>query len=717
MPAVPKFQWPQGEPQFEVMWRSVTEALSGNGIDADGDFEVTATANSMEISVAAGTMHYLGNSYSLGSAQTFTLSAADGTYDRWDTVFFDTDHANGGTNATAGVHTGTADANPEPPDITGDEMLLAVVYVAAGATDVGDGDILNWRPTSESGSLTASNVSYDDSTGAYGVSDVDGALDELQEAAQAGAYPFALATDTDMDVAGTDLTDSTTVLYESTNGFVRNEVVQALGNFTSDETFAGYPLTIGTDVAAHLGGSDLLSASGGSKVFSQTDGHVPRPQVDDQRAIVTVTSSTYTTSDEEAVLMDTATIGQASTTTLASADATAGNAIAVLDSGGSAGTYPITVDTGGSESIDGSSSYTVDQNYSGAVFISDGTNWTTLSNALAGLTVDDNGASVVSAATGVDFGAGLNATDDGDRTVTVDADVAGKTVHASGTFTHTGGSSSTTTAQGVTTDQTKNLYVELGVDSDPAFNAAYAFDYEWDYSWDETNSEMDVVITATWSTDPGSGNDVTLDYEIFSIDDQATQGVATEDDGTEVVSPARAINFGTGLGVTDDGDQTVTVDGHQPTTIPIAKLTSSSGSTDINQSILLPWDSAALIDTGTFSYTSGDDYVTVDEAGTYEVHVNIAQSPTGSSRTNPNAFLYKNRTSSGSGGTGLDAAGKSGYARRNEGHRESSLNISWIGDLAAGDTLSIQMGQEASSGTVTLEATNTNMFVKQIPRP
>ncbi|TQE96500.1 MAG: DUF2793 domain-containing protein, partial [Spiribacter salinus] len=37
-------------------------------------------------------------------------------------------------------------------------------------------------------------------------------------------------------------------------------------------------------------------------------------------------------------------------------------------------------------------------------------------------------------------------------------------------------------------------------------------------------------------------------------------GVTAEDDGTEVVSNAEAINFGTGLSVADDGDGSVTVD-------------------------------------------------------------------------------------------------------------------------------------------------------------
>ncbi len=366
MPTAAKIQWPQGQPLFEVQWRAVAESLAGNGVRSATDLEVTATANDLEIQVASGTAYYLASESTLGSASTFTLSAGDGSSDRWDTVYYDT-----GTDS-AGVREGTPAASPEPPDVQGDELLLAVVYVPANATDVPDSDVLNWRAQF---SNEAEEIHYDDSTGTYSVSSVDAALDELQEAAQATAYPFALAVDTDMDVAGTDLTDAATVLYESANGWFRNEVVQALANLTGDEQFSGYPLAIGTDVAAHLGGNDLLASSGGITVYSNADGHVPRPQVDDQKATTTVTTATYTTSDEEVVLVDTATIGGASTITLASADAENGNTVVVSDLTGSAVNNPITVDTEGTETIHGQSSKTIETDGGALVFTSDGTNW------------------------------------------------------------------------------------------------------------------------------------------------------------------------------------------------------------------------------------------------------------------------------------------------------------------------------------------------------
>lgn len=169
MPNADKIQWPQGEPQFNTHWRAVTEGLAGSGIVNTGDLEVTATANALEIQVAAGTMWYTGATYSLGSATTLTLTTGDATYDRWDTIYFDT------ATASAGVHSGTAQANPTPPDVTGDELLLATVYVPSSATDVADSNILNWRTHSND----ADNTYLKDSGGKFNSDTVEGALQEV----------------------------------------------------------------------------------------------------------------------------------------------------------------------------------------------------------------------------------------------------------------------------------------------------------------------------------------------------------------------------------------------------------------------------------------------------------------------------------------------------------------------------------------------------------
>lgn len=169
MPNTDKIQWPQGQPQFELHWRAITEALGGNGVVSTGDFEVTATANDLEIQVAPGTAFYAGTSHTLGSASSFTLTSGDSSDDRWDTIYFDT------STDTAGVREGTPGTNPEPPDIQGDEILLATVYVAATATNVSDSEILNWRTHSND----ADNTYLKDSGSEFSSDTVENAFQEV----------------------------------------------------------------------------------------------------------------------------------------------------------------------------------------------------------------------------------------------------------------------------------------------------------------------------------------------------------------------------------------------------------------------------------------------------------------------------------------------------------------------------------------------------------
>lgn len=85
------------------------------------------------------------------------------------------------------------------------------------------------------------------------------------------------------------------------------------------------------------------------------------------------TTGNLTTSGESVVLADTS--GAALTVTLSSADAYEGNEVVVKDAGGNAGTNAITIDTEGSETIDGGTSTSVGTNYGSARLVSDGSNW------------------------------------------------------------------------------------------------------------------------------------------------------------------------------------------------------------------------------------------------------------------------------------------------------------------------------------------------------
>jgi len=570
MPTADKIEWPQGNPLFEVNLRAISESLAGNGIANAGDLEVTATANAMEIEVGTGTAYYVNTEYTLGTAQQFTISSADASDDRWDTVYFDT------ATTSAGVRTGTPATSPEPPDIQGDEILLSVVYVPAGATDIPNSQILNWRGRV---SNEGDEVRYKDTSGFYSATTVSGALDNavdlfVTEAGDnldgpldltnfSGQSPFDLGTNpgafgaivdavidsnstagtahsfyyaldgnnllevyAESDGAGgvqnlrVDLpqlvrvgddieTIGGTTIWDSANGWIPASVVQEIS------------LESGTDL--DIGTSDLTAESGAVTVFNNTTNQVPRTQIDDEKITSSVITSNTTTSGEEVVLVDTSSGGV--TITLASADANSGNSLLIIDVNGDADVNPINVDTESGETINNSSSYTMDTAYGSLLVTSDSTNWfTTGGSGLGfGIDIEDNGSTVNSNAEGIDAGSGLTATDNGDGTVTIDSDAGGVNVLTTGTFTHTGGSATSETVTGVTTDQTANLYVEVGVSADPSFSADYAWDWTDYETWDDLAGEKDVTIDATWNTDPGSGNDVVLDYRIYTLDVSVTK--------------------------------------------------------------------------------------------------------------------------------------------------------------------------------------------------
>jgi len=124
--------------------------------------------------------------------------------------------------------------------------------------------------------------------------------------------------------------------------------------------------------SVNLNGNDIDDS--GTKVYSSTDGHVPRAQVDDQIVRSSTKTAAYTTTDEELVPVDPSGTGGL-TITLASADVESGNEIVVKDVGGTASSNNITVDTEGTETIDGDSTITIDVDNGTLVVVGDGTNW------------------------------------------------------------------------------------------------------------------------------------------------------------------------------------------------------------------------------------------------------------------------------------------------------------------------------------------------------
>lgn len=359
MPTADQLQWPQGQPLFEVCWRAVSESSAGNGIQSAGDFNVTATATNLEIQVGTGTALYNGSETTMGTSQTHSLSAGDASNDRWDTVYFDT------ASGFSGVRQGTEETNPEPPDIQSDEILLAIIYVASGANDVADDDILNWRS-------------------------------EVVEAVKASSYPFGRDDIvTERETTGPHTSNVTTngeeVLLVDTSGGAVTVTLDASdankGNIVSIVDVVGSAnnnnITIDTSGSENIDGDssktidtnygEKMFVSDGTNWFSIGGGGGGGGSL----SVSGPHTSNYTTSGEDVVLVDTSSGGVS--ITIASSDVITGKDISIVDVGGSASTNTITILTGSSETIDGATDYFLQEDYGEMGFVSDGTNWFSIS--------------------------------------------------------------------------------------------------------------------------------------------------------------------------------------------------------------------------------------------------------------------------------------------------------------------------------------------------
>lgn len=97
------------------------------------------------------------------------------------------------------------------------------------------------------------------------------------------------------------------------------------------------------------------------------------------RHITTVNAATYDLLASDDILNVTYTAtGAVTSLTLPTAQCVAGRTIVIKDAGGNAGTNNITIDTEGSETIDGAATEVISSNYDSVTLYSDGSNWFTI---------------------------------------------------------------------------------------------------------------------------------------------------------------------------------------------------------------------------------------------------------------------------------------------------------------------------------------------------
>jgi len=149
------------------------------------------------------------------------------------------------------------------------------------------------------------------------------------------------------------------------------------------DTNASNRVIVGLDVAFDATTPDIDKKiplydfdTDGTGVTSVTDRRTIGKTLDGRFVSNTSTvTSNYTTDGEQLLFADTS--GSPVTITLSSEDLDDGSNVIIVDSGGNAGTNAITLDTEGSETINGSASVTIDTEYSAKAVASDGSNWFT----------------------------------------------------------------------------------------------------------------------------------------------------------------------------------------------------------------------------------------------------------------------------------------------------------------------------------------------------
>jgi len=85
-------------------------------------------------------------------------------------------------------------------------------------------------------------------------------------------------------------------------------------------------------------------------------------------------------------------------------------------------------------------------------------------------------------------------------------------IRATSTETLTGGSDPAleATLDGVTTDQGEYIRVDVTPDSAAGFTEDYAYNVDTSRAYDASAGAVDITVVATWDTDPGGGNDVSV---------------------------------------------------------------------------------------------------------------------------------------------------------------------------------------------------------------
>jgi len=130
---------------------NIKEANKGNAVISGCVVSEQATP-AMAVDIASGTIR-AGGGYTDVPSTSKNIDASDATYDRYDIICV-------GSDGTVDYVVGTAQANPYPPDLPDDHILLAIIFVEHGSTtivnaNIDDNRIIDERPFVPIGGIIA----------------------------------------------------------------------------------------------------------------------------------------------------------------------------------------------------------------------------------------------------------------------------------------------------------------------------------------------------------------------------------------------------------------------------------------------------------------------------------------------------------------------------------------------------------------------------------
>lgn len=154
-------------------------------------------------------------------------------------------------------------------------------------------------------------------------------------------------------------------------------------------------------------------------------------------------------------------------------------------------------------------------------------------------------------------------------------------VLATGTLTHTGGSATTVRLEGVTPTQTSQVTVGIGVSvaTPPAWAGSYGYNLETTRYWDAPGGEIDVEVTLSWSTDPGLGNDLDLQWAAYDLSPSTVAGLYSGEQARAAIADTEITPGGMLVGSSFDLPVYATT-GDAPAAVAGDMIVTSGASTD-----------------------------------------------------------------------------------------------------------------------------------------